>query len=152
MACALCIHHAFQHFDGKVVMEVSRGMALRMSGTFHGVDTSAPVEVRVQSPIAVPLPLWLRAYAFASRHLCPAAQCSGDTCVVHRAAWDGDVLECNSPLIDFETWSLRVPYLPDVPLTSLIGMCPVHVVIQQGDREYSRMVVQRRQHCVHLAH
>jgi hypothetical protein len=28
----------------------------------------------------------------------------------------------------------------------------VHVVIQQGEMEFGRIVVQRRQHCVHMNH
>ena len=125
-------------------------LSLRMQGTIPGV-VPGMVEVRVQSRSSTPLPAWLRAYAFVSSYLCPTVECAGDACVVHRVQWNGS-LECISPLIDFEAWVLRAPYLPAVPLVSIIGMSPVHVVIQQGDREFGRLVVQRRQHCSHMHH
>jgi len=132
-------------------MSAGKTLDLRIQGVLPGVAPDT-LEVRVQSHTLTPLPLWLRAYAHVSSYLCPTVHCDGDTCVVHQVPWTDGTLVCASALIDFESWTLQLPYLPPVSLTSLIGFSPVHVVIQQGEREFGRIVVQRRQHCVHMNH
>jgi len=151
MPYPLCLHHAIYHFSGKVNMSAGKTLDLRIQGVLPGVAPDT-LEVRVQSHTLTPLPLWLRAYAHVSSYLCPTVHCDGDTCVVHQVPWTDGTLVCASALIDFESWTLQLPYLPPVSLTSLIGFSPVHVVIQQGEREFGRIVVQRRQHCVHMNH
>ena len=149
MPYPICIHHAISHFRGKVNFSVGKTMELQLHGR---TDTDGALEVRVQSPTPTPLPMWLRIYAYASSYMCPGVRCEGDTCIVHPVSWHEGTAVCASPLVDFESWTLQLPWIPPVSLTSLIHFSPVHVVIQQGETEVGRLVVQRRQHCVHMQH
>lgn len=149
MPYPLCIHHAISHFTGRVNLSVGESMRLQLHGP---TGTSDTLEVRVQSPTPTGLPMWLRVYALASLYLCPGVRCTGNTCLVHRVPWIEGTAVCVSSWVNFETWTLQLPWVPPIPLTSLIGFSPVHVVMRHGETELGRLVVQRRQHCVHMTH
>ena len=113
-------------------------MDLHVHGAMEGIDASKPVEICVQPSRPSFLPRILQRWDWHG--------------FTHTVEYRDQQLRFTSDWIDYSTWELNLPYLPRIPLQSLIGMSAVHIIIQQSGTTYGRMVVQRRRHCVRLGH
>ena len=131
-----CIHHVFSNLSGRIHLTVGDTMDLHVHGVLEGVDTSKPVEICVQPSRPSFLPRVLQRWGG----------------LTHSVPYHDNQLHCTSDWVDFDRWELNLPFIPRIPLQSVIGMSAVHIVIQQGSTTYGRMVVQRRRHCVQLGH
>lgn len=145
-----CIHPQLEGFVGTAHVDAGTHAHVSMAGTFEGADVDAPFDVSLQTEPVFRLPAWLRALQVSSGALCTGFECDGTTCVRYKVPLEHGALRWTCQMVNFEEWAITIPFLPSIPLESVIGMRPVRLVVKQGDRTYATYVVQRQQHCVEL--
>ena len=143
---ALCMHFESRQFRGTFACTVSDKLELRA--------TALPgTTVCVQTKPKLALPLWLRAYVIAANAwTCKQMDMCTTTCMRHHVLSIAGSMTFSSSLLNFNTWTLELPFCPSIPLERIIGMRAVHVVLFYGDVEMCSTVIQQRRRCSRLRH
>ena len=139
------MHFYSTTFRGNFHCTVSDTLRIR---TTH----SPPTTVCIQTQPVLPLPLWLRVYALSGAWACRNLIWRSGTCVRYAVEPPEHSMLFISSLINFNTWTLELPYCPSIPLEHVIGKRAVHVRLLHGEDELCRVVVQQRRHCARLKH
>lgn len=84
--------------------------------------------------------------------MCKDVELCGSTCVYYPVSSRSGHMSFSSSLVNFNTWTLELPYCPRIPLENVIGMRAVHVVLLHEGVELCRVVVQQRRRCSYLKH
>lgn len=144
------MHFNAATFCGQFTCTASDTLQLRAT-TWHAPALPF-TEVCLQTKPALALPWWLRAYAAAGAALCTHLQPCLSTCVRHTVQPRAGTTAFSTSIVNFNTWTLELPYCPSIPLEHVIGMRAVHVVLVSDGVEVCSAVIQQRKRCSQLKH
>ena len=141
----LCVHYEFgPAYAGAARFEAGNGVRVEVA-----VPRAGKYTLSIELPQPRELPLWF----CACMQVFSGYMVRGSSLLQTRTmSFAGDTLEWRIPQLQCYDWAVQLPWLPAVPLETLCGMLPLHFVVRRGAELHARFVLQRRRHCVQLAH
>jgi len=134
----LCFHTRVSNFEGDIDLVPGPTAIFKVTGTCYDACAEKPARMYVELPQHRPVALWLRLLA-----------------MVRGLEADWAVPRVELPTLayfDFAQWKINLPLVGAVDLHDICGYLPVHVVMAIADKEFVRIIVQRRRHCSRLRH